>query len=108
MRKDVFNISRSVPLQLGKTFDALARRYCHKKQQYVPLSAAMLMFIEADPTVQKEFVKRILAIEVDRTAGELIAEAKAEQAAKIEARERDSPSKRKGSRGSDNPASGAA
>lgn len=71
-------------------------------------SAALLMYLEADPEDQQQCFERVVLADTKTGFKAVIEKAKADQYEKIAARERDAPSKRKGSRGSDNPASGAA
>ena len=57
--------------------------------------AAVLMFLEADPKVQAEFVKRVYEAELEDEVEEAVQQAKTEQLKKIKSRE-DAP---KGKRG---------
>jgi hypothetical protein len=57
-------------------------------------SAALLMFLEADPKTQGEYLKRIYDAEIEDEMGDVIAAAKAEQLKKIKAREDGHKSKR--------------
>lgn len=57
-------------------------------------SAAILMFLEADPAVQGEYLKRIVDTEIDDEIEDMIAKAKAAQLKKIKAREEGTKTKR--------------
>ena len=59
-------------------------------------SAALLMFLEADPAVQGDYLKRIYDAEINDEIREMIAIAKAEQLKKIKAREDAPKGKRSG------------
>jgi hypothetical protein len=57
-------------------------------------AAAILMFLEADPKTQGEYLKRIYEAEINDEVEDAIAAAKAEQLKKIKSREEGSKSKR--------------
>lgn len=59
-------------------------------------SAAILMFLEADPAVQGDYLKRIYDAEIDSEVEDMVVAAKAEQLKKIKAREEGGKSKRSG------------
>ena len=76
-------ISRDLPAEIAEAFNRVARKYVHAKQQHVPMAAAMLMFLEASPEEQAEHIKKVLAVDIDQTARDLIEEARARQAQKV-------------------------
>jgi hypothetical protein len=57
-------------------------------------SAAMLMFLEADPKTQGEYIKKMFDAEVNDEVDSVISEAKTGQLKKIKAREEGTKSKR--------------
>ncbi len=63
MQKKTINLT--VPEQLVGAFEEACARYGHGKQKGMVLSAAILMFLEADGQQQSTFVKRIAVSQVD-------------------------------------------
>ncbi|HEV7299601.1 MAG TPA: hypothetical protein VGN72_09575 [Tepidisphaeraceae bacterium] len=79
----------------------LADRFRDSTKEYygklgLCFSACMLMWLEADPAVQAEYLKRVFGAEIDEEMAAVIEQAKAEQLRRIKTRE-ESPKSRKGS-----------
>ncbi len=83
-RKKTLNLS--VPAEILNEFDAVCRHYGHAKQKGMVLSAALLMFLRADPKEQGECLKGIATAQI--TAGEqtLLERIRREQADAVAAR----------------------
>jgi hypothetical protein len=58
-------VNLSVSEEILHRFNQICGRYGHGKQKGMVLSAAILMFLEADSALQAEFVKRIAVASVD-------------------------------------------
>lgn len=84
-RKKTINLA--IPVPLLNEFNEVCKHYGHAKQKGLVLSAAILMFLEADPADQGEALERILVADVRSGVDELIERAKTEQIRRIEARQ---------------------
>ena len=93
MARSKQGVNFSVQKDLADRFREATRDYYGKLG--LCFSASLLMFLEADPKVQSEFIKRVFDAEVSDEMLAVIEQAKAEQLKKINSRE-DAP---KGKRG---------
>lgn len=84
-RKKTINLAVPEPL-LGE-FNEICAHYGHAKQKGLVLSAAMLMFLEADPADQGKALERIMIADVRNGVESLIERARAEQTRRVEARQ---------------------
>ncbi|MEX0746208.1 MAG: hypothetical protein WD118_11455 [Phycisphaeraceae bacterium] len=84
-RKKTINLA--IPEPLLAEFNDVCRHYGHAKQKGLVLSAAILLFLEADPAEQGEALERILIADVRAGVDTMIARARNEQVGRIEARE---------------------
>ena len=80
-RKKTINLA--IPEALLAEFNEVCRHYGHGKQKGMVLSAAMLMFLEADPAQQGEVLERILISDVRSGVESMIDRARAKQAEAI-------------------------
>ena len=85
-------VNFSVDRELADHFREATKEYYGKLG--LCFSAAMLMFLEADPHAQGQFIKRIFDGEIDGEIENVTAAAKAEQLKKIKAREDETKRKR--------------
>ena len=88
-RKKTINLA--VPESLLHEFNEVCAHYGHGKQKGLVLSAAILMFLEADPSEQGKALERIMIADVRSGVESLIARARAEQARRIEAHQAQGP-----------------
>ena len=58
------SLSLSIPVEMHKEFYDVCEQYGHAKQKGMVLSAAILMFLEADPEDQGEHLKAVLEAEI--------------------------------------------
>ncbi|MFA9477610.1 hypothetical protein ACERK3_04805 [Phycisphaerales bacterium AB-hyl4] len=84
-RKKTINLA--IPEPLLEEFNEVCRHYGHAKQKGLVLSAAILMFLEADPAEQGESLERILISDVRAGVDSMIHRAKQEQLERINQRE---------------------
>lgn len=84
-RKKTINLA--VPVPLLDEFTEVCRHYGHAKQKGLVLSAAILMFLEADPAEQGRALERILIADVRSGVDALVQRAKEEQARRIKHRQ---------------------
>lgn len=94
MAKSKQGVNFAVQRELADRFREATREYYGKLG--LCFSAALLMFLEADPKTQGEFIKRVFDAEVDDEILAVIEQAKAEQLKKIKSRE-DAPKPKRGS-----------
>ena len=80
-------INLAVPQPLLEEFNEVCAHYGHAKQKGLVLSAAMLMFLEADPAEQGKALERIMIADVRSGVESLIERARTEQARRIESRQ---------------------
>lgn len=85
MARSKQGVNFSVHRELAERFREATREYYGKLG--LCFSAALIMFLEADPKVQGEFIKRAFEAEVDDEMLAVIEQAKSEQLKKIQARE---------------------
>ena len=78
-------VSFSVHQELAERFREATREYYGRLGMC--FSAAMLMFLEADPKTQGEFLKRVFDAELNNEVDATIEAAKAEQIKRIKAGE---------------------
>ncbi len=83
MKKE--NVNVWVNRRLAQEFRKTAKGYFNRLGMCY--GAAMLMFLEADPATQGEYLKRVFHADVDDEVVELLKAAKGEQARRIAARE---------------------
>ena len=86
-RKKTINLA--VPESLLEEFNEVCAHYGHAKQKGLVLSAAILMFLEADPAEQGKALERIMIADVRSGVASLIERARTEQARRVEDRRRD-------------------
>lgn len=84
-RKKTINLA--IPESLLGEFNEVCRHYGHAKQKGLVLSAAILLFLEADPSEQGDALERILIADVRDGVDSMIMRAKQEQIERIESRE---------------------
>ncbi|MEX0653110.1 MAG: hypothetical protein WD534_14370 [Phycisphaeraceae bacterium] len=84
-RKKTINLA--VPEPLLAEFNEVCRHYGHAKQKGLVLSAAILLFLEADPSEQGDALERILIADVRNGVDSMITRAKKEQIERIQTRE---------------------
>lgn len=92
MAKNKQSVNFSVQRVLADRFREATKQYYGKLG--LCFSAAMLMFLEADPQTQGKYIKRIFEAEVEDEVGATIQAAKEEQMRRIKTREDGSKSKR--------------
>jgi hypothetical protein len=85
MAKSKQGVNFSVHRDLADRFREATREYYGKLG--LCFSAAMLMFLEADPQTQGQYIKKVFDAEVDDEIESAIQAAKEEQLKKIKARE---------------------
>lgn len=67
--KQAMNLT--VPQPLADAFYAVCDTYGHGKQKGMILSAAILMFLEADPKTQGAYLKAVTGAEIDQGVREM-------------------------------------
>lgn len=72
-------VNLTVPSDLLDQFESVCRHYGHAKQKGMVLSAAILMFLEADPADQGECLKQIAVCDIEEGVAELKDKAGKEQ-----------------------------
>jgi hypothetical protein len=92
MARNKQGVNFSVQRDLAERFREVAKEYYGKLG--LCFSAAMLMFLEADPQTQGEYIKKMFDAEVNDEVEGAIAAAKAGQLKKIKAREDGAKGKR--------------
>jgi hypothetical protein len=85
MAKNKQGVNFSVHRDLADRFREATREYYGKLG--LCFSAALLMFLEADPEVQGQYIKRVFDAETDDEVKAVIEQAKAVQLKTIKARE---------------------
>lgn len=80
-------INLAIPEPLLTEFNDVCKHYGHAKQKGLVLSAAMLMFLEADPEAQGKALERILIADVRSGIETMIARARQEQARRVAERD---------------------
>ena len=80
------NVNFSVHQDLANQFRDATRQYYGRLSMC--FSAAMLMFLESDPKVQAEYLKKVLDGEVKDEVDAAVEAVKAEKVKRINARER--------------------
>lgn len=85
MAKHKQGVNFSVHRDLADRFREATREYYGKLG--LCFSAALLMFLEADPEVQGQYIKRVFDAETDDEVEAVIEQAKAEQLKKVKTRE---------------------
>ena len=84
-RKKTINLA--IPEALLTEFNEVCRHYGHAKQKGMVLSAAMLMFLEADPAKQGDVLERILIADVRSGVESMVERAREQQAKAIDDRQ---------------------
>jgi len=79
-------LNLTVPASLLAEFDQVCRHYGHGKQKGMVLSAAILMFLKADPVEQGRCLKELAAAQIDTGVETMIRRCRAERAEKACAR----------------------
>ena len=87
MKKE--NINVWVDRRLATAFRNAAKGYFNRLGMC--FGASMLMFLEADPQTQGEYLKRVFQAEIDDEVTELLEAASAEQNRRTKARGKKSP-----------------
>ena len=77
-KKKTLNLT--VSAELLAEFDQVCRHYGHAKQKGMVLSAAILMFLEADPVAQGECLKEIAVADITSGVREMIRRSHSRQA----------------------------
>jgi hypothetical protein len=85
MRKKTLNLS--VPVELHAAFEDACGQYGHAKQKGMVLSAAIVMFLEADPVEQGEYLKQVATAEITDGVDAMLQRARALQSQKVTSRE---------------------
>lgn len=65
-------LTRDIAKAVADAFDKVGLSHCHKRQQNVPLAAAMLMFLESSTEAQRDKIKQVLWAEVDESMETLV------------------------------------
>ena len=65
-------LNLTVPVEILAEFDEVCRHYGHAKQKGMVLSAAILMFLEADPVAQGECLKEIATAQITSGVEQMI------------------------------------
>jgi len=108
-RKKTINLA--VPEPLLQEFNEVCAHYGHAKQKGLVLSAAILAFLESDPAEQGKALERIMIADVRSGVDMLVQRARAEQARRIDARDKadapDAPDAGGDGPGEDHPAESA-
>ena len=94
MARSKQGVNFSVHRDLAERFREATREYYGKLG--LCFSASLLMFLEADPQVQAQYIKRVFDAEVDDEVEATVELAKEEQLKRIKQRE-DSPKSKRGS-----------
>lgn len=58
-------INLAIPAELADRFGQICGQYGHGKQKGMVLGAAILMFLEAQPRLQGEYVKRLAVADIE-------------------------------------------
>lgn len=58
-------INLAISTDLAERFNSICRQFGHGKQKGMVLGAAILMFLEADPHSQGEYVKRLAVADIE-------------------------------------------
>ncbi len=58
-------LNLAVPADLLERFNSLCQQYGHNKQKGMVLSAAVLMFLRAEPEVQGRFLQEVATAEIE-------------------------------------------
>ena len=72
-------VNLTVPTELLAEFDEVCRHYGHGKQKGMVLSAAMLMFLKADPVEQGECLKEVATAQITSGVQAMIQRCRLEQ-----------------------------
>jgi hypothetical protein len=80
-------INLSVPAELLDEFYTVCRHYGHGKQKGQVLSAAMLMFLRADPEEQGRCLEQVVSADITEGVAQMIERARKEQGLRIAKRE---------------------
>lgn len=70
-----------IPGEVERVFREVGGHYASKREVWVPVTAAMMMFLRATPEEQAAFIKRVREAEVDGGMRRAIEWAKSEQVA---------------------------
>lgn len=81
IKKKTLNLS--VPEPLIEQFNIACRQYGHGKQKGMVLSAALLMFLRADPAEQGECLKQIATAQITAGVDDLVEQIQQEQAGAV-------------------------
>jgi len=77
LKKKTVNLT--VPAELLAEFDEVCRHYGHGKQKGMVLSAAILMFLKADPVEQGECLKEVATAQITSGVQAMIHRCRLEQ-----------------------------
>jgi hypothetical protein len=67
-------LNLAIPAQLLEEFNEVCAHYGHGKQKGMVLSAAILMFLRANPHAQGEFLHEIMAADIAQGVKKMLAE----------------------------------
>ncbi|MEL7088051.1 MAG: hypothetical protein AAGL98_06360, partial [Planctomycetota bacterium] len=84
-RKPTVNLA--VPEPLLNEFNAVCRAYGHNKQKGQILSAALMMFLEADPRDQGRWIQEVARADVERGVAALLQRIRQHQQLKVATRD---------------------
>ncbi|HEX7010615.1 MAG TPA: hypothetical protein VF184_11570 [Phycisphaeraceae bacterium] len=77
----------AIPEELLAEFNAVCQIYGHGKQKGMVLSAAILMFLRADPQTQGRYLEDVIKADVSAGVARMIERARKEQALLVAAQE---------------------
>ena len=80
-------INLAVPTELLDEFNRVCQQYGHAKQKGQVLSAAMLMFLRADPSEQGRCLEDVVGADITAGVARMIERSKREQGLRIATRE---------------------
>jgi antitoxin component of RelBE/YafQ-DinJ toxin-antitoxin module len=81
------SVNLAIPEDLLEEFSQVCKKYGHAKQKGMVLSAAMLMFLKADPQEQGRCLEEVAVADIARGVKAMIERAKAEQYLRVSTRE---------------------
>ncbi|MEX1016148.1 MAG: hypothetical protein WD534_11910 [Phycisphaeraceae bacterium] len=70
----------TVPAELAERFETICKTYGHGKQKGVVLSAAILMYLGADPQKQGEMLREVIKSDISQGVDRMIERARANNA----------------------------
>ena len=79
-------LNLTVPAELLAEFDEVCRHYGHAKQKGMVLSAAILMFLKAEPAAQGECLTELATAQIDSGVEAMIRRCRQQQSQSLPAR----------------------